>query len=171
MTYNDINGIPPITSNATSVKKVNDNVPTISTNFPTLLYNVNLNRGSYRAKIVGIKIASSFPQGADDVQFYCANPTLFGISSSCFRFPLSADNVFWFSGNGQYSLGNITGNKEFIINNPVGQIDLSLHAISFGALDASRQALPPYIQEDTYWDDMLFVYLLLTIDVEPTDLP
>jgi len=176
MTWNDIFGVAPITSNATVVTKIRPlaNPITVQDN-PTLLYNVNLDRGTYKAKIVGIKIACGYPQLAEVALTNRPNPMLFGLQSTSFRFPASSDNTFWFSGSAEYSLGDITGDKEFIIENPTGQMDITLRLIMFGqkgALGEDQAEAPFYTANNVwYWDDSLFAYLLLTIDVEPMDLP
>jgi len=174
MTYNDIFGIAPITSNATVVTPVNAGEFIGRENLPTLLYNVNLDRGVYKAKIVGIKVATGFPQSSLLALLLYANPALYGISSSMFRFPASADSIFWFSSNSQYSLGCYSGNKEFIIDNPTGQMDITLHAVAFGDNHGDlEQDDPPFTSSNNAhaWDNLLFAYILLTIDVEPLDLP
>jgi len=174
MTYNDIYGIAPITSNATVVTPVSAGIPIGRENLPTLLYNVNLDRGIYKARIVGIKVATGHPQSALGTLWLTANPVLFGISSSMFRFPASADSIFWFSSNSQYSLGCYSGNKEFIIDNPTGQMDITLHAVAFGDNHFGfDQFDPPFISVNNFttWENLFFAYMLLTIDVEPEDLP
>jgi hypothetical protein len=98
------------------------------------------------------------------------------------------DSTFWFSGNQQYSLGDYTGKKEFIIDNPTGNIDLTLPIIMFGNPPANVGPYVPMGQvvvkdpagnplslassnQSWTWLDSQFAYLLLNIDVEPIDLP
>jgi len=191
MTWNDITNQAPLTSNAISMSAI-DSTGTLYISQqppPTLLYNCNLPRGRYRAKITGLKIATGFPQNTvREALQHCANPVLFGIQSSRFHFPPSVDSTFWFSGNQQYSLGDYTGKKEFIIDNPTGNIDLTLLIIMFGTPPGNVGAsvtMPQVVlntnggtpvgfasQNQAWtWSDSQFAYLLLNIDVEPMDLP
>lgn len=178
-TYNDIFNIPPLTSNVTVVTGVPVGSVAVAgsisqNNPPTLLFNVNLDRGIYKAKIVGIKIACGFPETASGVLLNRSNPMLFGLQGTSFRFPLSSDSTFWFAGSSQYTLGDYSGDKEFIIDNPTGQMDITLRVIMFGSHSGeSQQAVPIYNTNNLTWSwrDTNFAYLMLTLDVEPMDLP
>jgi hypothetical protein len=53
-------------------------------------------------------------------------------------------------------------------------MDITLRLIMFGVKDpAVEQAESPFYTNNGawYWEDALFAYMLLTIDVEPMDLP
>ena len=135
------------------------------TNKATVLRNCNLNAGMYRATIEGIQVIS----GSVNTTNYVFAPQLINISSSAFQFPGNAVQGLTFTNNNTYTHADVGGQREFLVNVGVGNIDLTIYIAQFGT-GAAGSIVPPYNLNKAYtWADSQFGYFVLSLNLENCD--
>ena len=95
----------------------------------TVLKNVNLYGGPYRARVTGFNWLDNRSDGVA-----AANQDIININSSKFNFPASASQGLLFTNRNEHVNPSIRGHLPFIINNIVGNLDLSIYVQQFSTV-------------------------------------
>lgn len=120
----------------------------------TVLRNVNLYEGPYRARITGFNWLDNRSDGVA-----AANQDIININSSKFNFPASANQGLYFTNRNEHVNPSIRGHLPFVINNIVGNLDLNITVQQFTS--ATR------LKDNTAtWNDTGFIAMILTLDIE-----
>ena len=120
----------------------------------TVLKNVNLYEGPYRARITGFNWLDN---KSDAVA--AANQVIININSSKFNFPASANQGLNFTNRNEHVNPSIRGHLPFVINNIVGNLDLNIAVQQFTT--ASRLK-----DNAATWNATGFIAMILTLDIE-----
>jgi hypothetical protein len=161
LTYDDIVGNTPKTGQNITITAVGTGTQSFN-NPATVLVPVNLNSGTYRAKVAGLEIAS----GVVNTTTFAFQPQLLVLSSSAFQFPKNGQQGLYFSNNGQFCQSDVKGNREFRIHFGNGQIDLNLSINQFGTFAGVQATAPWALAPNSTWATAQFAYMILTLDVE-----
>jgi len=120
----------------------------------TVLRDVNLYEGPYRARITGFNWLDNLSDGIAAV-----NQDIININSSKFNFPASANQGLYFTNRNEHVNPSIRGHLPFVINNIVGNLDLVISVQQFAS--ATR------LKDNTAtWNDTGFIAMILTLDIE-----
>ena len=125
----------------------------------TVLKNVNLYGGPYRARVTGFNWLDNRSDGVA-----AANQDIININSSKFNFPASASQGLLFTNRNEHVNPSIRGHLPFIINNIVGNLDLSIYVQQFSTVTRLKD-------NAATWNDTGFIAFILTLDIEPCDDP
>jgi hypothetical protein len=120
----------------------------------TVLRNVNLYQGPYKARITGFNWLDN---KADAVA--AANQTIINVNSSKFNFPASASQGLFFTNRNEHVNPSIDGYLPFVINNIVGNLDLNISVQQFTTLTRLKNNVAT-------WNDTGFIAMILTLDIE-----
>jgi hypothetical protein len=136
-------------------------------NTGTVLVPINMNSGSYIAKVVGCEIAS----GLVNTTSFAFQPQIIIVSSPNFQFPGNGNQGLYFSNNGQFCQSDVKGCREFRINFAQGQFPISLNIAQLGDFSvAPPQATAPWsLSPLNTWTQAQFAYMILTLDLEVCD--
>jgi hypothetical protein len=120
----------------------------------TVLRNVNLYEGPYRARITGFNWLDN---KSDAVA--AANQVIININSSKFNFPASAAQGLNFTNRNEHVNPSIRGHLPFIINNIVGNLDLNITVQQFTTATRLKD-------NAATWNATGFIAMILTLDIE-----
>ena len=120
----------------------------------TLLKQVNLYDGPYKAEVVGFTLIDNKANGVAADNNYLVN-----ISSSKFSFPGNGIQGLWFNNRQEHVDPHINGDYDFVVNKMTGQLDLTIYAQQFNANRTKNNAAT--------WNDTGFVSMILTLDLCP----
>lgn len=119
----------------------------------SILKNVNLYEGPYRARITGFNWLDNRSDGVS-----ATNQDIININSSKFNFPASASQGLFFTNRNEHVNPSIRGHLPFVINNIVGNLDLNISVQQF--------AVNRLKDNTATWNDTGFIALILTLDIE-----
>ena len=120
----------------------------------TVLRNVNLYEGPYRARITGFNWLDN---KSDAVA--AANQVIININSSKFNFPASAAQGLNFTNRNEHVNPSIRGHLPFVINNIVGNLDLNITVQQFTTATRLKD-------NAATWNATGFIAMILTLDIE-----
>jgi len=120
----------------------------------TVLRNVNLYQGPYKARITGFNWLDNKADGVA-----AANQTVINVNSSKFNFPASASQGLFFTNRNEHVNPSIDGYLPFVINNIVGNLDLNISVQQFTTLTRLKNNVAT-------WNDTGFIAMILTLDIE-----
>lgn len=120
----------------------------------SVLKNVNLYEGKYRARVTGFNWLDN---KSDAVA--AANQVIININSSKFNFPASASQGLFFTNRNEHVNPSIRGHLPFYIDSIVGNLDLNISVQQFTT--ATRLKDPT-----ATWNATGFIALILTLDIE-----
>ena len=126
---------------------------------------VNLYGGKYRVTVDGFHIDC----GAINTTSYMMNSQIININSSKFHLSGSGSPGLNFTNNTYNAMPDLKGCREFEINSPSGQLDLSITISQFGQnVNANVGAVvSPYtIDKTATWTSANFAYFILTLNFE-----
>jgi hypothetical protein len=119
----------------------------------TVLKNVNLYEGKYRARVTGFNWLDNLSDGVN-----AANQDIININSSKFNFPASASQGLFFTNRNEHVNPSIRGHLPFYIDSIVGNLDLTISVQQFNTNRTKNNAAT--------WDNTGFIALILTLDIE-----
>ena len=125
----------------------------------TVLRNVNLYGGPYRARVTGFNWLDNKPDAVAAV-----NQVIINVNSTKFNFPASASQGLLFTNRNEHVNPSIRGHLPFIINDIVGNIDLSISVQQFTTLTRLKDPA-------ALWNATGFISMILTLDIEPCNDP
>jgi dTDP-D-glucose 4,6-dehydratase len=119
----------------------------------TVLRDVNLYEGPYRARITGFNWLDNLSDGIAAV-----NQDIININSSKFNFSASSNQGLFFTNRNEHVNPSIRGHLPFVINNIVGNLDLVISVQQFNA-DRTKN-------NNATWNNTGFIAMILTLDIE-----
>ena len=125
----------------------------------TVLRNVNLYGGPYRARVTGFNWLDNKSDGVA-----AANQVIINVNSTKFNFPAASIQGLLFTNRNEHVNPSIRGHLPFMINNIVGNLDLSISVQQFTT--ATRLKDPA-----ATWNATGFISMILTLDIEPCNDP
>ena len=134
-------------------------------NVATLIRPLGLVAGKYRVRVDGFEAFSGYYNNTS----YNQNPQTIQINSSRFAFRAGGTPGLVFANNGWGQINTIKGHREFEMNYPGGNIDLSISVNQYGTnINAGVNAVaPPYIiDKSATWTSAAFAYCILTLNFE-----
>jgi len=120
----------------------------------TVLRNVNLYEGKYRARITGFNWLDN---KSDAVA--AANQVIINVNSSKFNFPASASQGLFFTNRNEHVNPSIRGHLPFYIDNIVGNLDLVISVQQFTTATRLKD-------NAATWNATGFIAMILTLDIE-----
>jgi hypothetical protein len=122
----------------------------------TLLRDINLYGGPYRARVVGFTWLDNTGAGTAASNHYIIN-----INSSKFVFPASASQGLNFVNKQDHVNPHLDGQFSFRIDAIAGDIDLNLQVIGF--------ANTRTVDTTFTWNQTGFIAMVLSLDIEPLE--
>jgi len=167
ITWDDIVNNANASPNGTTITAVTG-AQTSYGNPATVLRQVNLYGGRYRARVDGFHIET----GAFNTTTYGQNPQIININSSKFHFPAGGASGLNFTTNSFNVMADLKGHREFEINTINGTIDLTFYISQYGQNVNSNVAAvvaPWTVDKTATWTSAQFAYLILSLDLEACD--
>jgi len=120
----------------------------------TLIRNVNLYEGKYRARVTGFSWLDNKSDGVA-----AANQVIININSSKFNFPASASQGLFFTNRQEHTNPSVRGHLPFYIDSIVGNLDLNIAVQQFTTATRLKD-------NAATWNATGFIAMILTLDIE-----
>ena len=133
-------------------------------NGATVLRQLNLPGGKYRAKVDGM----TFMSGAVNTTNYYQNDQMLVISSDKWGFP-GGNRALYFTNNSLAIINDIHGHREFEIIHTGGNMDVTFTIQQFGQnINANVNAVnaPNTLDKTATWTSAQFSYIILSLNLE-----